>query len=100
MILMCFLINMCMSWLLLTLILSMHSSTMKLIYSSVYPCAFLCGYFLIGHRDICIPCGGRKYIFGMGKRTSTRHEQWKYYMIFAHNLLSAISLPTFAARLI
>ena len=30
MILMCFLINMCMSWLLLTLILSMHGSTMKL----------------------------------------------------------------------
>ena len=28
-ILMCFLINMCMSWLLLTLILSMHGSTMK-----------------------------------------------------------------------
>jgi len=28
-ILMCFLINMCMSWLLLTLILSMYGSTMK-----------------------------------------------------------------------
>ena len=31
MILMCFLINMCMCWLLLTLILSMHGSTMKFI---------------------------------------------------------------------
>jgi len=30
MILMCFLINICMSWLLLTLILSMHGSTTKL----------------------------------------------------------------------
>ena len=32
-ILMCFLINMCMSWLLLLLFLSMHGSTMKLIKS-------------------------------------------------------------------
>jgi hypothetical protein len=31
-IVMCFLLNMCMSWLLLTLILSMHGSTMKNIF--------------------------------------------------------------------
>jgi hypothetical protein len=60
----------------------------------------LCGYFLIDHRDICFPGGGKKCFFGIGKLTSSGSEQRKYYQTFAHNLLSAISLPTFAVTLI
>jgi hypothetical protein len=34
------------------------------------------------HRDVCIPGGGNKQIFGMGTRTSSRIEQWEYYLKF------------------
>jgi len=48
------------------------------------------------HRDVCIPGGGKKYISGMGNTPLVLVEVSYGNRSFPHNLLSAISLPTFA----